>query len=234
IYNLKRRGKLIYKTEGKVNAWAPEIHFFSGKWYIYFAVPKSNEIDRRMFVLEGDKALGPYNFVGQITDKTDKWAIDGTILEWNDNLYFIWSGWEADINEKQNIYIAHMSNPVMIDSERVMISTPKYELEKVGFPMVNEGPEVLVKNNKLYIIYSASGSWTKDYCLGMLTFDGGDIMDKNSWKKRSTPVFKTNNNILGPGHACFVRDEYGNDLIIYPFLDDNSIDWEKRVVRMKN
>lgn len=233
VYNLRRKGKLIYKTQG-VNAWAPEIHYLCNKWYVYFAIPKNNLDDRRMFVLESDAAMGPYNLVGQVTDKTDKWAIDGTVLEWNDNLYFIWSGWEGDINEQQNIYMAHMSSPTVIDSDRVMISKPEYAWEKVGEPKVNEGPEVLIKNNKLYIIYSASGSWTKDYCLGMLTFRGGNVMDKNSWEKDSLPVFKSHKDIIAPGHASFVKDNYGNDLIIYhSFLDNKAIDWDKRVVRMQ-
>lgn len=233
IYNLKREGKLIYKTNG-VNAWAPEIHYFNHKWYVYFAIPKNNLDDRRMFVLESDAAMGPYNLVGQVSDKTDKWAIDGTVLDWNDNLYFIWSGWEGDINEQQNIYIAHMSSPTKIDSKRVLISKPEYEWEKVGFPLVNEGPEVLVKNNKLYIIYSASGSWTKDYCLGLLEFKGKDVMDSKAWVKSTWPVFKSHKDIIAPGHACFIKDSSNNDLIIYhTFPDLNSITWEKRVVRIK-
>ncbi len=31
-----------------------------------------------------------------------------------------------------------------------------------------EGPQILRRNGKLFLIYSASGSWTEDYCLGML------------------------------------------------------------------
>ncbi len=47
-----------------------------------------------------------------------------------------------------------MSSPSIIDSERVMISTPIYNWEKKGDSLVNEGPEVLIHNNKLYIVYS--------------------------------------------------------------------------------
>ncbi len=50
---------------------------------------------------------------------------------------------------------------------------------------VNEGPEILKHNNKLFLIYSASGCWTDTYALGMLSA-GADadlmkasFMDKN-------------------------------------------------------
>ena len=57
---------------------------------------------------------------------------DGTVLELNGELYFLWSGWEGDVNVAQNIYIAHMSDPCTIDSERVCLSTPTYSWEKRG------------------------------------------------------------------------------------------------------
>lgn len=235
LHYIQRKGKLVYQVSNNINPWAPELHYINEKWYIYYAVPKFLKDDRRMFVLSSDDALGPYIFEGQITDKSDKWAIDGTVLEWQSNLYFIWSGWEGNKNISQNIYIAHMSSPTVIDSSRVKISEPEYEWEKFGNPLVNEGPEVLIKNDKLYIIYSASGSWTKNYCLGMLSYTGNDIMSKKSWKKESLPVFKSGNGVIAPGHACFVKgtDEKEDWIIYHSFLNEEMITWEDRILRMQ-
>src|SRR5690606_14654307 len=125
--------------------------------------------NHRMYVLEseGEDAFGPYSNKGQITDSTNKWAIDGTVLRGVDGqLYFIWSGWEGDTNVRQKLYIAPMSNPWTISGERVEISRPEHEWETIGEPHVNEGPVALVKGDRVYVIYSASGSWTDDYCLG--------------------------------------------------------------------
>lgn len=186
-----------------------------------------------MYVLSSANPLGPYKYEGQITDDTDKWAIDGTVLKWNNELYFIWSGWEEDENICQNIYIAHMKNPTTIDGKRVLISKPEYDFEKHGNPLVNEGPEVLIEDGKLFIIYSASGSWTKHYCLGMLSFDGKDLLNKNSWEKRPTTIFETTNDVLAPGHACFVKENGEDYIIFHQFPDENSVDWEKRIIRKK-
>jgi hypothetical protein len=43
---------------------------------------------------------------------------------------------------------------------------------------------------KMSIIYSASGSWTDDYCLGILsTKMSSDLLNPSSWKKHDKPVF---------------------------------------------
>ena len=76
--------------------WAPELHFLDGRFYIYVACDDGENANHRMYVLEGtDDPLAPFAFVGKITDPTDRWAIDGTVVEWEGNRYFVWSGWEG-------------------------------------------------------------------------------------------------------------------------------------------
>ncbi len=158
------------------NIWAPEIVRLDGKWYVYFAADDGDNENHRMYVLENTNAdpfVGDWTFRGQITDATDRWAIDGTAFAVGTKKYFIWSGWPAGTNGKQNLYIAEMSNPWTISSARVQISTPTYAWETNTSPTVNEGPEVIVRNGKINLVYSASGSWTDNYCLGLITADVG-------------------------------------------------------------
>lgn len=221
--------------------WAPEIHYIDGYWYIYYAdtfEKGQGDYYRRMFVIRTSSSnpqTRNYEYLGQITDSTNKYAIDGTVLEWNNELYFVWSGRAEQSSNTQSIYIAHMSNPYTIDSERVQISKPSYSWELSGHA-VNEGPQILIKNGKLHIIYSASGAYTKNYCLGMLTYNGGNILDKSSWIKEKTPVFKSGNDIYGPGHASFVKSPDGKeDWIVYhayPSLSATS-SWSNRDVRIQ-
>ena len=42
---------------------------------------------------------------------TDRWAIDGTVFEWDNTWYFVWSGWPGSTDGQQNLYIAEMRNP---------------------------------------------------------------------------------------------------------------------------
>jgi GH43 family beta-xylosidase len=215
------------------NVWAPELHRLGKRWYIYFAADDGDNRNHRMYVLESNTSdpQGSFIFKGKIAALTDRWAIDGTVLTLDDgSIYFIWSGWEGFENTRQNIYIAPMESPWHIGGERVCISTPEYDWEKVSAPDVNEAPEVLKKDGRIFIIYSASGSWTDDYSLGQLTYVGGDVLSKESWLKKKTPVFSKTADVFGPGHACFVKSRDGlGDWLVYHAAKHSGAGWDRNV-----
>lgn len=218
------------------NLWAPELHYINDEWYIYFAADDGNIGNHRMFVLRGTSQdpTKPFKFVSKINDKSDVWAIDGTILHHDIDLYFVWSG--EDYSEKrilQNIYIAHMSNPWTIDSPKVMLSRPEYDWErntKPGAPYVNEGPVALYKDKTIHIIYSGSFCETDFYSLGMISFRGGDIMNLKYWKKSPYPLFSKTNTVFAPGHNSFFKTPDGQDWIMYHAnFESNGKHWERDV-----
>lgn len=213
--------------------WAPELHYIRGEWYIYVACDDGNNETHRMYVLKGTSQdpTDPFEYVGQVTDPTNKWAIDGTVMELDGELYFIWSGWEGDVNVAQNIYIAHMSDPCTIDSQRVCLSVPTYNWEKVGEPHVNEGPAVLQHDGKTFVVYSASGSWTDNYCLGMLTLTGDDPLNTDHWEKSTSPVFRKQTGVCyGPGHCSFTTAVDGSVWMVYHGNLKSGTGWEGRSV----
>lgn len=219
--------KGIYSKE----IWAPEIHFLHNKWYIYFAADSGQNVDHRLFVLENksaDPLEGEWKMKGKLTTPEDKWSIDGSVFENKGRLYFIWSGWKGDKNGEQDIYIAKMKKPWKIKGKRTLLSEPTYDWEKIGQlhnpndvsqVNVNEGPEVLKHDNKLFLIYSASGCWTDSYALGMLTANAdADICKAMSWTKTAQPVFKQSpeNKVYAPGHNSFFTSADGKeDWILY-------------------
>ena len=230
-------GSQVYTapTEGDTSHsfeyWAPELHYIHGEWYIYVAADDGSNENHRMYVLKGTSQdpTDPFEYVGQVTDPTDKWAIDGTVAEINGKLYFIWSGWKGDVNVSQHIYIAHMSDPCTIDGKRVLISSPEYDWERVGEPYVNEGPTVLQHGGKTFLTYSASGSWTDAYCLGMLTLVGDDPLEPDSWVKSDEPVFKAEDGVCyGPGHASFTTAVDGSVWMIYHGNLESGTGWSGR------
>ncbi len=219
-------------TPEYLEIWSPELQFLDGKWYIYFALYNGKNGEERIYVIEAisDNPQGQYTFKGKLAGSTNHWAIDGSVLHLPDGeRYFVWSGWEGQNNTSQNIYIAKMSNPWTIVSERSCISRPKYNWEKQGYPYVNEGPQPLLHEGKTFIIYSASGSWTDDYCLGQLTYLGGNPLEPKSWHKEPEPVFKKTDTIFGPGHCSFVKDKTGQDWIIYHAARSSGAGWARQV-----
>lgn len=221
--------------------WAPELHIIDGKCYIYVACDDGDNLNHRMYVLYNDSAdpQAPYKMGGKITDSTDKWAIDGTVLNYDGKLYFAWSGWEGDINTMQNIYVAEMSDPFTISSKRVLISTPTFDWElngangTLGSPYVNEGPVFLTKNGKVYLIYSASGSWCNDYCLGRLDFKGGDILNAANWVKEPTCQFEKTDTIKGPGHCSFFDKDGKTYMVYHAFNQDEKFGWSSADSRVQ-
>jgi GH43 family beta-xylosidase len=211
------------------NVWAPEMHFLDGKWYIYFAADDGNNDNHRMWVLEAENPAGPWINRGMLD--TSGWAIDATILEEGDRRYCIWSGWPGRRNVQQNLYIAEMKNPWTLAGSRVLLAEPTEHWERVALPLC-EGPQILRRGSKTFIIYSASGSWTEDYCLGMLVNEDGDFMNRASWVKHG-PVFKKTDKVWGVGHCCFAQHPTAGDLIIYHAKTDLAHGWDDRNVRVQ-
>jgi len=219
------------------NIWAPELHYLQNRWYVYFAADDGANENHRMYVLESttEDPFSLYTLRGKIYDPADRWAIDGTVLEQAGKLYFIWSGWEANVNTQQNLYIAPMSNPWTISSNRTLISQPLNSWERVGGPpYINEGPQVLKRGTNTFVIYSASGSWTDDYCLGQLRLTGTNVLLPTSWTKLTTPVFAKTAQVFGPGHASFVKStDQTQDWIVYHAAKYSGAGWN-RDVRMQS
>jgi GH43 family beta-xylosidase len=207
------------------NLWAPELHYVNNNWYAYYTAGSGDLSTQRTFVLESKSAeptSSAWTDKGQIKDPAaDYFAIDGTILTYNGKNYFIWSGHQNAIDNTQRLYIGRMSNPWTLETSRTMISEPSFDWETAGAPpAVNEGPEILENPaGKVFLIYSASGCWTDEYKLGMLTLkDGGDPLKAADWTKNPNPVFvkKPAAGAYGPGHNAFFKSADGKeDWILY-------------------
>ena len=219
------------EREASQHIWAPELHQIDGRWYIYFAADSGRNESHRMFVLESvGGPLGPYNLKGRVAlPGEDRWAIDGTVLNWNGELYFAWSGWPGPEDGQQNIYIARMANPWTLTGEVGLISAPEFRWES----WINEGPVFLSRGRSLSLIYSANKSWTDHYRLGRLDFSGTNLVDPSNWRKYPKAVFDSVRSgttpILAPGHCSFLQDEDGADWIFYHVARAPGSGWSREV-----
>lgn len=212
--------------------WGPEIHFLNGKWYIYYVADDGNTDNHQIYVLENpakDPFQGKFAFKGHIsTDKGNNWAIHPDVIEHNGSLYMTWSGWQTRrVNvEHQCIYIAKMKNPWTLASDRVLLSQPELEWErqwinpdgsKTAYTIyVNEAPQFFHNKNgdKIYIFYSASGTWTPFYAIGMLTANANsNLLDPKSWTKSQRPAFKQSpkDSVFSTGNCCFIPSPDGKE-----------------------
>ncbi|MFL5578785.1 MAG: family 43 glycosylhydrolase [Gemmatimonadaceae bacterium] len=260
LTSLKRNGVRVWRPSSsgwnQQDIWAPELHFIDGRWYIYYAAgmpgPAGQDAaftDQRAGVLESvsDDPQGAYEDKGQLYTGDDVagqtnnvWAIDLTAERINGQLYAVWSGWEQNQPTHvtpQHLYIARMSNPWTIATNRVKISSPVESWELGPRLNLQEGPEFLTSSGNTFIVYSTRESFLPDYRLGLLrlTSATADPLDPASWTK-SGPVFVGNpaGGVYGVGHASFTKSPDGTeDWIVYHAKSVSTEGWGDRMIRMQ-
>ena len=131
--------------------------------------------------------------------------------------------------------MAPMSNPWTVAGKSALIAQADYDWERVRYP-INEGPVVLQRAGRIFLIYSASDTGTPDYVLGMLTYMGGDVMNPKAWKKSPVPVFNrysgADGSVSGPGHNGFFKSPDGReDWIIYHGKETSEYTYAGRTTR---
>ena len=208
------------------HVWAPEMHYISGKWYIYFAAGDVDDVwNIRPYVLEctgSDPMTDAWVERGmmQCADEDEfsfrAFSLDATIFKNKGNYYYVWAEKVGVGKQISNLYIAQMESPTKLKTVQVLLTTPDYDWERKGF-WVNEGPAVIKRNGKIYLTYSASETGI-DYCMGMLSVsEDADVLDPRAWEKKRFPVLCSDESrkIYGPGHNSFTKDEQGNDILVF-------------------
>ena len=212
--------------------WAPELHFFDDRWYMYFAAGTSAEPFRvRPYVLQSsgpDAMTSTWSVLGRIFTAWDTFSLDATTFVHNGERYMVWAQQEAAVGPGTNLYISRMSGPATLTGPQARISVPTLAWERVGH-VVNEGPAVIIRNGRVFCTYSASAT-DANYCMGLLTASAtADLLDPASWTKSPNPVFKSSEatSQYGPGHNSFTVAEDGvSDILVYHSRDYRDINGE--------
>lgn len=208
------------------HVWAPELHYLFGKWYLYFAAGERNDIWKiRPYVLEcqgPDPFNDPWVEKGKMRAAKDDhfsfhaFSLDATVFEVNGRWYYVWAEKVGVGKQISNLYIGEMENAYTLKTVQVLLTTPDYDWERHGF-WVNEGPNVIQREGKVFLTFSASETGIH-YCMGMLSARADDnLLDPLSWKKYRYPVLQSDpkRGIYGPGHNSFTTDEEGNDIMVF-------------------
>ncbi|KAJ8952218.1 hypothetical protein NQ318_022668 [Aromia moschata] len=218
----------VYSFDGH-SLWAPEIHLVDGKWYLFYSACASDTDPanwgcHRNHVAESasDDPMGPYTFKADLIDPNDEnMELDPSYIFINGEQYLMGS---YNINGLANLFIRPMANPYTPTGAKRMLSTPTYDWEKEG-ETINEGPEPLYHDGRIFVVYSASSCSGANYKLGLLEFVGTDPLDSTHWQKYPTPLFQRSeeNHVYGPGHNGFFKSPDGTeDWLVYHANDVNT------------
>ncbi|MCL2014010.1 MAG: family 43 glycosylhydrolase, partial [Oscillospiraceae bacterium] len=249
-YNVSGQYRQAWSDSGLYygGVWAPEMFLFENdpndieddRWVTYAAAltQNNNNESRRMIacVSSTNDPMGQWEAPVTMNITPDRWAIDGTVMRYNGKNYFIWSGWDGTVDVEQITYIAEMSSPTELATERVMISRPDQSWEQLGGrPWINEGQVWVERNGKHYILYSGSGSWSDDYCVGVLALTGDNPLDPAHWTKHPTPILEKSVDMqesgvgmYGPGHPSVTTSRDGRDWLVYHANVNGGSGWSGR------
>ena len=222
--------------------WAPEFHVIDGRLSILF-MPCYNGSNGRPDMWTGrasiiqlkqdqsgndlDPAM-PANWTkaepvvrtdGSVLNHLQDISLDMTFFQDSGQSYYAWQ-------MLGSVFIAHVdpAEPTKLTSEPVRIVVPEYAWDNT----IAEGPNVLVENGRLYLIYS--GSTVGDtYTTGLATATAGegvDLTDPDAWTKLNHPIQKSGmfngEWQLGTGHGMWSHDEDGNLLYVFHARTDHN------------
>lgn len=222
--------------------WAPEFHVIDGRLSILF-MPCYNGSNGRPDMWTGRASIiqlkqdaqgndlnpaVPANWTkaqkvvradGSILNPVQNISLDMTYFQDSGQSYYAWQ-------MLGSIFIAKMdpADPTRLTSAPVRILAPEYAWDNT----IAEGPNVHVRDGKLYLIYS--GSTVGDtYTTGLATATAGEGVDLTSpaaWSKLNYPIQKSGlfngEWQLGTGHGMWSFDEDDNLLYVFHARTSNN------------
>ena len=205
--------------------WAPDIEFFNGRYYLYYAVSDTKALGAAIFVATSNTPTGPWTTYStpvvepeSVPGRGVRSTIDPAIVTDGDQRYIFYGSFNGGIS-------ARTLSPDGLTSDRS-------SQVQIALSDRYEAAYVIKRNGYFYLMVSAGAC-----CDGALSGYGvfaarspdalGPYIDKdgNSLLESrigGTPVLAMNGNRwVGPGHNAVITDSAGTDWMIYHAIDVN-------------
>ena len=220
--------------------WAPELHLLDGRWHIYVAASDGDNRHHRAFVLVADSVdpQGTYTAHGPLHtgDATGpaRWAIDMTVLAHKGRRFALWSGWPGEDEIAQHLYVAPMASPTEIGGPRVLIAdSGDHPWERVPATLarprsIDEAPQVLQREGRTFVLFSASSALTASYAMGLLELVGEEPVDPTAWRKHPQPLCPAST-LPGAGHGVVVDDSDGRSWLVHHAKIEDDLSFRRAV-----
>jgi arabinan endo-1,5-alpha-L-arabinosidase len=205
-----------------VSIWAPEMHYYQGKYYLFLTFDTRNQfaeqwrqwrprVTRGSQILVGDSPNGPFKpFQNHATTPVDMMTLDGTLWVEDGVPYMVFCHEWVQITDGTIEYMplkADLSEAAGEPKKLFRASAAKWSeaVEEGGH--VTDGPYLYRgKTGKLYMIWS-SRDHTGRYLLGVAISDSGKVA--GPWRQEGEPIFKDNG-----GHGMIFRSFDGKLMMV--------------------
>lgn len=160
-------------------AYAPEVTYYNGKFYMY-----TSPSGKGHYVLESDSPTGPFRSV------TGNWghSIDGHVFIDDDGRWYFYSA------DGSGIKCYNMSSPKDVS-----------RIGRTVTPNINgnwtEGPMVIKYDGKYYITYTGNHVWSKGY---RINYAVGDSCTSFAELSNNPLLVSTSSAVYGIGHSSTV------------------------------
>ena len=205
--------------------WAPEFHTINGDLYIFHGATQGEFFEEECHVMKLKQGGNPtcasdWSEPKRVLKKDGSYlceagktiSLDMTYFSWENECYVVWSQRQFIPDDLGAwLYIAKVdeNQPWILTTDPVVISKPEYGWAN-NHVFVDEGPYAIKRNGRLILTFS-SALVDATYVVGMMTLEGENLLDCNSWRKCNYPILSSRNveGEYGPGHNSYFEDEYG-------------------------
>ncbi len=210
---------------------APDLSYFSdqGHWYIYYTSTSAGT-SNQSYVIESDggDAQGTYHYKGQICSGC--W--DLSVFTWIDGSRYV-----MYTNGGGSLMISALSDPWTPSGNAVAIAQRTQSWENSPQGCCIENPWAVIHNGQLSVLYAANWYASTGYAEGLLKFNGGNLLDPNSWTKVAGPVFGGSNSSspgYGAGTAALFSSPDGTETwFAYHAWPENYFSGDARDIRVQ-
>lgn len=207
----------------KINSiWAPELHYYNGKYYIFCTFDtsekfgeqwrgweKNGRVKRGSQILVSDSPEGPFKpFAAHSTMPVDMMTIDGTLWVEDGVPYMVYCHEWVQVTDGAVGYVRLKPDLSDIDGEPTNLFRASYVNHTWGRPIpangggyVTDGPYLYKgKGGKLYMV------WTTNNTCGVAISDSGKIA--GPWRQQDEPLF------VNGGHAMICTSFEGQLMLV--------------------
>lgn len=202
--------------------WAPEMHLYKGKYYLFLTFNSQNRlgeqwrewrprVTRGSQVLVGDSPEGPFTaFQKHATTPVDMMTLDGTLWVEDGKPYMVFAHeWVQITNGTiEAMPLKDDLSEAAGEPKRLFAAASAKWSEPAGEGgWVTDGPYLYTgKTGKLYMIWS-SRHHKNGYVLGVAISDSGKLA--GPWRQEDEPIFKDNG-----GHGMIFRSFDGKLMMV--------------------
>jgi beta-xylosidase len=204
------RGGVVFRP-GQPHVWAPDVWRDpeSGRFFFYYTV------NQTVGVAAADGPLGPFRIIHKFFDR----AIDAHLFRDEDGKLYLYYVQLPGFR----ISVQPMTGPTKPAGEPRVVLQPESEWEtRAG--RVTEGPWMIKRQDRYYLLYSGSGADTPDYAVGYAVAESPLGPFKRA---EHNPIVQRSEGLYGPGHGCAVQDDSGRWWHIYHQKRHDRVEWDR-------